>query len=115
MPGLENQVQQHEYEINAIKSAVMESSTSVLECTKAMRELTTQFAIYTERHDNTEKSISSITLLIRDVAKTTNDNTISIAAMSPTVESIRGLLWKMVASVVAGVGGASIIVTALIK
>jgi uncharacterized protein YoxC len=115
MPALENQVQQHEYEINAIKGAVLDSSAAVLECTKAMRELTTQFAIYTERHDNTEKSITAINLMVSDVVKLTNSNTIAIAAMSPTVESIRGLLWKMVASVVAGVGGASIIVVALIK
>ena len=115
MAAIENQVQQHEYEINAMKSMVADSSTSILECTKAMRDLTTQFAIYTEKHDNTEKSIASLTALVTETTKLTNKNTIAIATMQPTVESIRGLLWKMVASVVAGVGGASVIVAALIK
>lgn len=115
MAGLENQVQQHEYEISAIKSAVMESSASVLECTKAMRDLTTQFAIYTERHDHTEKSISSLESLVADLSKITNKNTIAIAEMKPTVESVRGLLWRMVGAIAAGVGGAALIVSATIK
>ena len=115
MAELESQVKQHEYEISAIKNAVMESSASVIECTKAMRDLTTQFAIYTERHDHTEKSISALTAIVSDISKLTNQNTISIATMQPTVESVRGLLWKMVAAVITGVGGAAVIVSSIPK
>ena len=115
MSGLESQVQKHEYEISAIKKAVMDSSNSVLECTQAMRELTTQFAIYTERHDNTEKSIAAVSKITEELRKSNSENTISIATMKPTVESIRGMLWKMIGSIVASVGCASIIASTLIK
>ena len=115
MAALENQVDRHEYELTQLKTMIADSSNSLTECTKAMRDLTTQFAIYTERHDNTERTMAALSIIVSETTKLTNKNTIAIATMQPTVESVRGLLWKMVASVVTGVGGASIIVIALLK
>lgn len=109
MSDIERTIDQHRYEIDSIKESVGTMSKSMTDCTMAMRELTTQFAIYTERHDGTEKTLKAVLDAQKETTKIINIHGLDIAAMKPTVESVRGLVWKVVTASVCGAGGAFII------
>ena len=84
-------------------------------CTGAMRNLTTQFAVYTEKHDNTDKTMQSLINSQIRIHESLNSHSISIAEMKPTVESVRGLVWKVLTSLILGMGGIGFLVSTIIK
>ena len=84
-------------------------------CTMAMRDLTTQFAVYTEKHDNTDRTMQSLIASHEMMHKSINSHSVSIAEMRPTVESVRGLVWKVLTSLVLGMSGIGFLISALIK
>ncbi len=106
MLDIEKRVDQQEWELNAIKDSVVKMSQGMGDCANAMRDLTTQFAVYTERHDGTERALKSVLDAQVELIKVQSRHSLDIAGMKPTVDSIRGLVWKVIAASVLGVGGA---------
>ena len=84
-------------------------------CTIAMRDLTTQFAVYTEKHDNTDRTMQTLISSQTRMHESINAHPISIAEMKPTVDSVRGLVWKVLTSLVLGMSGIGFLISALIK
>lgn len=113
MTPSDEKIKEHEMEINALKVLVEKSSQSMNDCTLAMRDLTLQFSIFSTKHDNTEAVLVAIKSDIKDMSKTINSHASSISGMQPTVDGVRGLVWKMVTAVITGMGGISLIVIQL--
>jgi hypothetical protein len=106
MLDIEKRVDKQEWELNAIKDSVVTMSQGMSDCAIAMRDLTTQFAVYTEKHDGTERALKSVLDAQVELIKVQNRHSLDIAGMKPTVESIRGLVWRVITASVLGVGGA---------
>lgn len=102
-------------QVQALHDLVGTTSIEMSNCTKAMRELTTQFAVYTEKHDNTDKTMQSLITSQVSMSKSITDHSIAIASMQPTVESVRGLVWKVLTSLILGMGGMGVLVSVLVK
>lgn len=91
---------------------VMETNMSSLipvleENTRSNNELAKQFAVYASKHDTIEQDV-------KDVKEQLKDHGEQIAAMRPTVESVRGLVWKVVSASLVGGGGVAAILAAVI-
>jgi len=118
MPIEQNTVIEVEVQKNKVESLyglVGTMSKEMSACTHAMRDLTTQFAVYTEKHDNTDKAMQSLVSSQTRIHQSINEHAIAIAQMKPTVESVRGLVWKVITSILLGIGGLAFIVAAIPK
>ena len=98
------QVEIQKNKVEALYDLVGSMTNEMSACTHAMTALTTQFAVYTEKHDNTEKSLQAL------VASQTR-----IQEMKPTVDSVRGLVWRVITAIILGMGGLGVLVAELIK
>ena len=76
--------------------------------TKAVNELSAQFAVYAFRHDKIEQDV-------REQEKEQRVHSKEIAAMKPVVDGLRGVIWKMVGASLVGGGAAVAIAAALVK
>jgi hypothetical protein len=93
---LQQQVQEHRYEIDTLKDTVNKVLISLDENTAAQRLMATQFAVYAERHDTSADKLRSMDLKLSLHGE-------EIAAMRPVVEGVRGLVGRLVfASLMSG-------------
>jgi len=109
------QVEIQKSKVESLYELVSTMSREMSGCTNAMRDLTTQFAVYTEKHDNTDKTMQSLINKQTRIHDVLDKHSIAIAEMKPTVESVRGLVWKVLTSLILGMGGITLVVSTLIK
>ena len=109
------QIKTQELKVTTLYELVGTMSSEMTACTHAMRDLTTQFAVYTEKHDHTERSLKSLVDSQTRIHESITAHSIEIAQMKPTVESVRGLVWKVITSILLGMGGLGVVVAALPK
>ena len=119
MPSLDQetivQVEIQKNRVEALYELVGSMTSEMSACTHAMRDLTTQFAVYTEKHDNTEKALTALTMSQTKIHESINEHSIAIAQMKPTVESVRGLVWKVLTSIILGMGGLGLVLSSIAK
>lgn len=108
MSDVEKALQEHRYEIDTLKSVHSEVVNELRDTTKAINNLATQFAVSAQKQDENAKDIDAI-------GKKVDQNSLKIAAMYPTYESLRGLVWKIIGALLIGMGGISAIVASIIK
>lgn len=105
---MQEQINEHRYEIDALKDSVSKTLSSMNGLTDAINKQSTQFAVFAEKHDTVTKEIDSIKPDIKQHGE-------DIAAMKPTVESLRGLVWKVIFASLAGGTGIGAIIIAMIS
>lgn len=118
MPSEQELRIQAELQKNNVKTLfelVGSMSVEMGSCTAAMRDLTTQFAVYTEKHDNTDKTMQAMIISQTRMHDSITEHSIAIAMMKPTVESVRGLVWKVLTSLILGMGGMGVLVSVMVK
>lgn len=93
--SIQQQVHEHRYEIDTIKSTMERVLISLDNNTSAQQAMTTQFAVYVSKHDATTSQLES-------VVKKIDAHSQDISAMKPVVDGVRGLIWKIVFSSIAG-------------
>ena len=108
MKAVEQAIKEHRYEIDALKTSHGELITALKETTKTMQDLATKFAVSAQKHDHSHSDIVQLQADVR-----LHDQKIS--AMYPTVESLRGMVWKIISSMILAVGASSAIVASLLK
>lgn len=101
-------IQEHRYEIDTLKDSLGKVLNSLDELTKAMNAQATQFAVFASKHDTVSVELTEVKKEIKVQAE-------YIASTRPFVESLRGLVWKIVASSVMGGTGVGVIIVAIIK
>ena len=99
---------QHSYEIETLKSSTGELVATLKDTTKAMNDLATSFALSAQKHDENQKDIDKLTTKI-------DAHSEKIALMFPTVEALRGMVWKLVGAMFLGVSGSAAVVATIIK
>ena len=109
------QVEIQKNKVEALYDLVGSMTNEMSACTHAMTALTTQFAVYTEKHDNTEKSLHALVASQTRIQDSINKHSVSIAEMKPTVDSVRGLVWRVITAIILGMGGLGVLVAELIK
>lgn len=106
MADLTEEIKRNSYDIQSIKQCLMTASIDSHRVTEALQGLTTQMAISNTQYKQTSKSIE---LLERNML----EHSIAISDMRPTVNALRGLMWKMIGGgLTIGVGVASIVIAA---
>lgn len=92
-----------ESRIQFLENSVSSMVEALKENTASNRELITKFAVYSEKHDSVEVDVARI----RDkIDKHSED----LAAINPFINSLRGVVWKIVtASVLGGTGVAALL------
>jgi hypothetical protein len=105
---LQQQVQEHRYEIDTLKETVGKVLASLDNNTTAQTMMATQFAVYAEKHDTSAEKLRSIEVKLSRHGE-------HIAAMRPVVDGIRGLVGKIVFASLASGGLVAIMITFLNK
>ena len=104
---IQQQMQEHRYEIDTLKETVSKVLISIDNNTAAQQAMTTQFAVYVSKHDTTEAGLKALH------AKS-DLQAIHIAEMKPVVDGLRGLVWKIVFASIGGGGVIASLATVLI-
>ena len=97
------EVNSQRYELDAMKTTVNKVLLSLDKNTEAMSALTTQFAVYASKHDTVEQEL-------KDIKAKQDAHSNYIAEMRPTVDALRGFVWKITGSVAVGLIGVAAIV-----
>lgn len=94
----------HHSRIEMLEKSHSEVITALKDFTSAANELTTKFAVYSEKHDSVEEEQIRMRQKI-------DQHSEDLAAIKPFVESLRGLVWKIVGSAVLGGTGVAALIT----
>ena len=105
MLDVQLQVEKHIVEIDAIKVMLVNNADAQNKATEATRELTTQLSVYCERSEHSKEKITEIKQDIAKIQQETHSQGLHIAAMKPTVEALRGVMWKITGGVIIGGAG----------
>ncbi len=98
MNDLHAKVESHDKRLSLMEDNTNRTNASLEANTKAVGQLVTQLAVYISKHDSIEDEVKGI----RDTQVMHGED---IAAMRPVVDGMRGLVWKLAASVLLGAGG----------
>ena len=109
------QIEIQKGKVEALYEMVGSMTNEMSACTHAMTGLTTQFAVYTEKHDHTDKALQALVASQTRIHESVGKHSIAIAEMKPTVESVRGLVWKVLTSLVLGMGGMGVLLSTFAK
>lgn len=116
---IHDKLTQHSYEIDALKSSTGELVDTLKETTKAMNDLATNFALSAQKHDENQKDIDKLNLKVdagnEKLITKIDAHSEKIALMFPTVEALRGMVWKLVGAMFLGVSGSAAVVATIIK
>ena len=115
MGELENRVSKAEYEIDSLKTIMSDLGQSLKENTESNKHLSNTFAVYSTKHDGLEERMKEMQRSQEKILKTQGEHGESIAAMKPTVDGMRGFLWKTAATVLLSGGGVVAVAAALMK
>jgi len=115
MEEIKKTLVQHGSEINQLKDAQTNVLAGIDKLVVSIKDLTVTLAVNSEKHDHSSKEISALRKDINDQVKLSQLNARQIAGMEPTVNSVRGLMWKIIGALMLGMGGSSFLAAALIK
>lgn len=108
MQDIHDKLSQHSYEIETLKSSTGDLIDALKETTTSMNSLATNFALSAQKHDENQKDIDKM-------ADKLDVHSEKIALMLPTVEALRGMVWKLVGAMFLGISGAAAIVASIVK
>lgn len=100
-------INEHRYEIESLKEAVSTVLGSLKDLTEAINKMSTQFAVYAEKHDMAHQEVVAMRKDVTEHGK-------ELASMKPVVDGVRGLLWKLVLGTLAGGTGIAAIIVAAV-
>lgn len=95
-------LKEHRYEIDTLKEQSSETNKNINKLIDSMHNLSSNFAVYAEKHDRTRDDVSQLRKelkegfkLIRDDAektkKTVQEHEVILAGHSPVIENLRKL------------------------
>lgn len=84
-----------EKRISMLEHTLEKGFEAIKDHTKAVNELSAQFAVYAFRHDKIEQDV-------REQEKEQRLHSKEIAAMKPVVDGLRTLVWRMIAASLTG-------------
>ena len=90
--------------IQRLEQSHNEVITALKDFTHSINELITKFAVYSEKHDSVEDEL----MRMREKQDAHSED---LAAMKPFIESLRGLVWRIVGSALLGGTGVAVLVT----
>jgi septal ring factor EnvC (AmiA/AmiB activator) len=102
MSGIKEQIDKLEVRV----SKMDDYGNDIRECTKTMQGLAIQMAVYITKHDTIDKEL-------KDIKVETQSNSKDIAAMLPTVNAVRNIVWKIIGIVLGGGVGVTAAIAAL--
>lgn len=108
MQDIHDRLSKQEYRIDSLEQNFSELVITIKENTKAMGQLATNFALSAQKHDENQKDIDRIDQEQVQQGKL-------IAQMFPTVESLRGVVWKLFGGIVIAMASISGIVAVISK
>ncbi len=108
MNDLHEKTESLERRLSLMEDGTNRTNTNLEQNTKAVNELVTQLAVYISKHEAIEEEIKTI-------RSTQIEHGQSIAAMSPVVEGMRGLMWKIVGATLLGGGGIAAVIIGTVK
>jgi mevalonate pyrophosphate decarboxylase len=115
MLDVQLQVEKHIVEIDAIKAMLVSNAEAQNKSTEAMQGLTTQLSVYCERSEHSKEKITEIKVDINKIQDVTHRQGLDIAAMKPTVNALRGIMWKITGATIIGGGGLAALIVGFIK
>lgn len=108
MQDIHDKLIKQEYRIDSLEKNFSELVSTIKDNTRAMGELATNFALSAQKHDENQKDIDKLKEeQVREGKK--------VAQMMPTVESLRGMVWKLYGGMVGAIAATSAIVAAISK
>lgn len=110
---LEKRVDNHEYDIRELRSNIKDLVSVVKESTQSMNNLAQQFAVYTAKHDNIQEDMKELKEAQKEISAVVQLHSQEFAAISPLIEGLRGIFWKIISSFILAGGGVAAVVTAL--
>lgn len=105
----------HDYEIRELRSNIKDLVSVVKESTQSMNNLAQQFAVYTAKHDNIQEDLKEVKDSFKEVSAIVQLHSQEFAAISPLIEGLRGIFWKIISSFILAGGGVAGLVAFLAK
>ncbi len=101
MPSIEEKVNEHDREIQAIHSALQQTLSVTGDLNKNMNELCQKLAIYIERHEHTQESLKRLHERQERLDAQHNKQALVLAAHAPVIETVRGAINKVLMAFIA--------------
>ena len=108
MQDIHDRLNKQEYRMDNLEQNFSELVLTIKDNTKAMGELATNFALSAQKHDENQKDIDKL-------KEQQVQQGLLIAEMFPTVESLRGVVWKLFGGIVIAMASISGIVASISK
>lgn len=115
MTTTEQRLNRVEIKQEAIESSISDLVHEIKEQNKINSGLTTKFSVWAEKHDLIAKEQERIAETLKDQHKEISALREFKADVNPTIQAARGMVQKIMVTIVLVVGGSSMAVAAIVK